>query len=354
MVHVLKSDRVSVSFLPMGGFLDEAVFENRFSPLHKAPWTDEIPHDGIPFMLQNLRGDFFCAPFGASDVDPNEVRPHGATSNDLWEPIETTQGSGHWKLSCPVMGAIVTKKIHLKNGHPTIYQEHIFEGGNGHIPIAHHLMLKANSSLKLSFSPYQFAATPPDPIENDPNLGKSIFKYNNSFESLHDVPMFDGNLKDVTQYPFENRHEDLLMVSSAFSKSPGWSAAVCEAENWVWFAVKNTSVLPSTTLWFSNGGRFYPPFNSRHLNVIGIEECCAYFHLGHKASIGSNPVSKLGIPTSISLNGQSISIPYAFGVVASPKGFAEVIDVEFLHDEIKLIGKRDSIVVPFDTGFFQR
>jgi hypothetical protein len=354
MVHSLKSDRVSVSFVSEGGFLDDAIFENRFSPLHKAPWIEETPHDGIPLMLQNLRGDFFCAPFGASDEDPNEDRPHGSTANALWDPIETTNSSSLWKLSCPVMGATVTKEIHLKAGHPIVYQEHKFEGGKGRIPIAHHLMLKATSPLKLSFSPYHFAGTPPDPIENNATLGKSIFEYNQSFRSIHDVPLVNGNLIDVTQYPFESGHEDLLMISSENNANLGWSAAVCEAENWVWFSVKNTSLLPSTTLWFSNGGRFYPPFNSRHLNVIGIEECCAYFHLGHKASIGLNPVSKLGIPTSISLGEQTIAIPYAFGVVASPKGFKEVIDVEFSHDEIILIGKKGSVVVAFETEFFKR
>lgn len=351
MVHSITSDRVSLSFLLHGGFLDDVKFDNQFSPLHKANWTNDAPIEGIPHMLQNLRGDFFCAPFGASDVDPNEIRPHGATANAQWDAIETSTTGGVWQLSCKVMGATVTKKIHLKNEHPVVYQEHQFEGGNGRIPVAHHLMLNASSKLKLSFSPYQFAGTPPDPVENNPNLGKSILQYNKSIESLHKVLLSDGNLADVTEYPFGMGHEDLLMLSSANNPVLAWSAAVCEAQNWVWFAVKNTTSLPSTTLWFSNGGRYYKPFDSNHLNVIGIEECCAYFHLGHSASIEPNPVSEHGIKTSLLLSEQAIRIPYAFGVVASPKGFNEVMDIGFSDKELVLKGKIGSINVPFDTQF---
>ena len=351
MVHSIKSDRVSLSFLPHGGFLDDVNFDNQFSPLHKAHWTDDVSLEGIPHMLQNLRGDFFCAPFGASDVDPNENRPHGATANAQWDAIETSNTSGVWQLSCKVMGATVTKKIHLETGHPVVYQEHQFKGGNGRIPVAHHLMLNASSNLKLSFSSYRFVGTPPDPVENDLKLGKSILHYNKTFDSLHEVPMSDGSHLDITQYPFAMGHEDLLMLSSANDVDLGWSAAVCEAQNWVWFAIKNTTTLPSTTLWFSNGGRYYKPFDSKHLNVIGIEECCAYFHLGHNASTRQNPVSEHGIQTSLLLSGQTITIPYAFGVVASPKGFSEVMDIGFSDNEIVLKGKKGCIKVPFDTRF---
>ena len=35
--------------------------------------------------------------------------------------------------------------------------------------------------------------------------------------------------------------------------------------------------------------------------VIGLEEICSYFHLGHAASIADNPISRMGVPTAITL-----------------------------------------------------
>ena len=42
-------------------------------PLHTAPWVDDpaiTADESIPPNLRYLSGDFFCAPFGASDVEP--------------------------------------------------------------------------------------------------------------------------------------------------------------------------------------------------------------------------------------------------------------------------------------------
>ena len=84
----LGSDRVSLAVTETGGQLSDVVFalgdERRVSPMHVSPWEHETFAEDIPPMLRMLRGDFFCAPFGSSDVLPHETRVHGLTANGTW------------------------------------------------------------------------------------------------------------------------------------------------------------------------------------------------------------------------------------------------------------------------------
>ena len=54
-------------------------------PLHSAPWIDEADIAGdedIAAGLRFLSGDFFCAPFTASDIE--EAPGHGWPANSRW------------------------------------------------------------------------------------------------------------------------------------------------------------------------------------------------------------------------------------------------------------------------------
>jgi len=57
----------------------------------------------------------------------------------------------------------------------------------------------------------------------------------------------------------------------------------------------------------SNGGRHYPPWSGRHINVVGLEEVTSWFHVGLAESVAKNPVSEKGFPTSAVLReGESL------------------------------------------------
>ena len=70
------------------------------------------------------------------------------------------------KLGKKVSGADIVKRIKLKKEHPVVYQEHQLIGGNGEIPIGHHLMLKVPEKVYLSFSNFLFGETPDVPVES--------------------------------------------------------------------------------------------------------------------------------------------------------------------------------------------
>src|SRR5690606_15180637 len=103
-------------------------------------------------MLQNLQGDFFCAPFGASDLLAGEDRPHGLTANGAWRPLEEGRERLLLELEGRVSGARVTKEVRLVPGHRVVYQTHRLVGGAGRLPLGHHAMLRAPEGEELALS----------------------------------------------------------------------------------------------------------------------------------------------------------------------------------------------------------
>jgi len=345
---LLKNSSVEVGILEDCGHLFPVRFyfgNDVIEPMHIAPWTNEELDPATPPMLKFLRGDFFCAPFGASDLLDEETRPHGASANDMWKDIEITSSSIKLKLSKNILGAELTKEIRITENESVVYQKHIFKGGKGKIPLGHHAMLKIPSKAYINFSDFTFGGTPSQAIEIDANMGKSILKYPQQFTNLTSVLRFDDVIVDASVYPFDYNHEDLFMIISKNDAEFGWSAVCCPNEGWLWYSIKNRNILPNTVVWFSNGGRYYPPFSSRHKNVIGIEETVSFFHLGHKASIEKNFLNERGFKTFIELNeNKVIEIPYLFGVVKIPSEFGKVKSIEEVENGIEIKDHKENKV----------
>ena len=169
----LRSDRVSLAVTETGGHLSDVVFVlpggRQVSPMHTAPWADEPLPEDTPPILRVLRGDFFCAPFGSSDLIPGETRVHGLAASGNWRLTGTTGSTVDAVLDGEVLGATVAKHVEVRSGEAVVYQRHRLTGGSGRLPIGHHAMLRAESPLQLAFSPWTMALTPPEPIEVPPH-----------------------------------------------------------------------------------------------------------------------------------------------------------------------------------------
>ena len=345
---LLKNSSVEVGLLedcghlfPVRFFFDTKVIE----PMHIAPWVNEELESSTPKMLKYLRGDFFCAPFGASDLLADETRPHGSSANDKWNDIHIDDSSIKLRLSKNISGAELIKEISIRENETVIYQKHTFVGGEGKIPVGHHAMLRIPSRAFISFSDFDFAGTPPQPIETESNLGRSILKYPQQFSHLTNIKRFDNAAIDVSIYPFDTNHEDLYMIISRKDIPFGWSAVSCPDEGWLWYSIKNINLLPNTVIWLSNGGRYYPPFSSRHKNVIGVEETASFFHLGHKASAGTNFLNKSGYKTYIELTKAGVTeITYLFGLVQIPNEFGKVKSIKAVRDGIEIVDVNKNVV----------
>ena len=337
--YPLANDLITLEVAETGAMLGGVTFDlggRRIAPMHTAPWADEELPDDVPPMLRTLRGDFLAAPFGENDLLEDEKWAHGATANGRWLEIGRDDGRLELELDGAVLGARVRATVEVRPGQPVVYQRHVFEGGRGRLPLGHHAMLGARSALRLSFAPWRWAGTPPSAIEVPPQ-GRSALHYPQRIKDLEHAEVVDGGSTDLTRFPVLENAEDLWMLASDEGVRLGWTAATCEAEGWVWFSLKDPRVLPSTVVWMSNGGRDYPPFSGRHRRVVGLEEVCANFHLGHRASLEGGAPGRAGIPTALELTRERpLVVAYLFGVAALPPGFGSVRELQADNGEIRM------------------
>lgn len=326
----------------------------KISPLHRAPWVDaddETPPNAPPH-LSRLAGDFFCAPFGESDP---AVPPHGWAANGLWieRNRRTLAGGGlsvTFELEKTISGACLGKTIALLPGHPVVYQTHIFRGGSGQVSVSQHAMIHVPGGARLSFSTKAMGATPQQPLDDGEGEARSLLAYPQRFESLASVGLSDGGRVDIRTYPFAEGHEDFLTLYEEAGDGPGWSAAVAEADGFIFFALKDRVSLPQTSLWMSNGGRQSAPWNGRHRHVLGIEEGCSDF------ALEADALGKAGQPAALALDpAKPTVVRYALGAIPMIDGFREVAAIEMGDDRLELVdvgGRREA--VPFDGRFFSR
>jgi hypothetical protein len=334
------SDKVE-AFLTTAGQLGPVYFQlpgRRIQPYAVAPWSGEKLPAGTPAVLDSLRGDFFCMPFGAN------VRPwrgeqhviHGEPAAGAWRIENSGQIAGGAELVAVlrprVRPGLIRKRLHLVDGQTVVYCRHELSGFSGPMCLGHHAMLqfpKKEGSGRIALSPIRFGQVNPQPFESSAKGGYSALKIGAPFRSLARVPLANGGSADLTRYPARSGYEDLVMVS-ARPAPLAWTTVAFPDQGYLWFALKDPRTLASTVLWHSNGGRHYPPWSGRHREVLGLEEVTAYFADGLAASAAPNAVSRRGIPTVLRLSPKSIlAVNYVMGVAPLPKGFECVRRVAF-------------------------
>ena len=129
----LASSEVEAFVTEKGGHLGPVTFERRgrkIRPYSVAPWAEEKLDPSLPPIMQVLRGDFFCLPFGGN-AKPfrGEKHPvHGETANALWH-FESLENRGdrtclHLSLPTKTRPGRVDKKIFLVKGQNNLYCRH--------------------------------------------------------------------------------------------------------------------------------------------------------------------------------------------------------------------------------------
>lgn len=333
----LAATGVEAFVTELGGHLGPVTFRRQGKPLQPysiTPWWNEKADPAMPNILQVLRGDFFCLPFGGNATSyKGEKHPvHGETSNARWR-FQALQSADdrhclHLSLRTKVRPGLVDKRIWLIDGHDAVYSQHVLSGMRGPMNLGHHAMLKfpeAPGSGRLSTSRFVYGQVFPQPFECPEKGGYSFLKQGAKFRSLAKVPTITGQHTDLTHYPARRGFEDLVMIVSDATLPFAWTAVTFPKERYVWFALKNPRVLRQTIFWLSNGGRYYAPWNGRHTAVLGLEEVTSYFHTGLAESARENPLSRRGIPTHLALNpAEPTVIPYIMGVARIPAGFDRV------------------------------
>jgi hypothetical protein len=349
-METVTAQGMIVRFDPQGGIIDDVAIEQpdgtTLHPMHRAPWVrdGEVLPDSVAPVEQRLAGDFFCAPFGGRG---SGAPIHGWSANGTWESFGQEISSGavtaHWRLRETVDGARLTKHITLCEGHPIVYQSHVFEGGSGTIPVAHHAMVHVPGRARLSFSPKAVVGTPATALETDPQRGRSVLAYPQKSDGLTSLRRADGTMVDASLYPFDQRHEDLVVMGERPGATIGWSAALASNDGFLFFAIKDARLLPQTILWMSNGGRDYTPWNSRHIAVLGIEEAAADLGIAAEGR-------RVGLRLAPAV---MTDIRYAFGAIPAPAGWTRIVEIKPAPETLTLVDEsRASLTLPFRGSHF--
>jgi hypothetical protein len=317
MTETITATGIRFAFQPRGGVLADLAVEDEgqtIAPLHRAPWSDaEVPPDAPPHQRW-LQGDFLAAPMGAG---PHGL--HGLAANGDWRVTPAGPGTLRAVLEGAVKGATLVKELSVEDGHPFVYQRHLFIGGNGTLPVSNHAMVAVPRGAKLSFSRKRWWETLSAPLET--TRGRSCLAYPKRSEDAAEFPGADGGTVNLHRYPWGEAHEDFVAGVEDPSSRLGWTAVVRPGEGDLILSLKNARALPLTMLWHSNGGRDYAPWNGRHRGCLGVEEGAALPVLGLSANESPDPLTAAGQPALLTLDPMgTVEIRHVLGAVRWPSG----------------------------------
>ena len=349
-LETLRAIGIRVTFDPEGGQLRDLVIEDEDQevvPLHMAPWArkGEAMPEGSGVTLGKLGGDWFCAPFGARD----EGSPlHGWPANALWHVVLREAGRLRAVLARPVRGATLLKELAVEDGHPFLYQRHVFVGGEGHVTVANHANVSLLRGGLIRTSPKALWETPRTAQESDPARGRSALRYPAQAEDPRAFPSLDGT-SDLSRFPWNPRHEDFVLGIEAKGHRLGWTAVTRPEEGDLYLSLRDARALPMTMLWHSNGGRDHPPWSGRHVGCLGVEEGAAARMLGLSSE------TDLAGPGALALVPDGVTeVRHVIGAISWPSG-EPVAEVREDRDAVEIRGEGGALRrLPFRAGFLGR
>lgn len=358
---VLSTPQVELAVTELGGHMAPVTFfrssAKSVRPYHVSPWQDEKPSAMPAPVLNALRGDFFCMPFGGnSDLLAGEKHPpHGEIVGEKWKYVGTTKSSDVTTLTMSIETRVrrgeVTKELSLVADQNVVYSKHIINGFTGNVPLGHHATLAMpdkEGSVRLASSAFRLGMTYPGIFSDPKQREYQSLLPGARWTTLAKVPVaYKGEPDaDLTRLPARQGHADLVqVVNEPWEKTngPAWMTATFTDAGYLWFSLKDADVLNSTVFWIENRGRHGHPWNGRN-NCLGLEDVTSFFADGLKASTSDNILNKDGVATSVKLEGTKPTIVYYIqGVVKIPDGFEMVKSLEFAPGEVTFVsttGKR--------------
>jgi hypothetical protein len=339
---VLESREVELAVTERGGQMAPVFFfrdtRTPVQPYYVSPWQGRGVATGVP-VLDPLRGDFFCMPFGGGETWKGEAHPaHGESAGSRWELVGQERGGGASVLTLGLTTKVrpgrITKTITLVDGQNVLYIRHHVEGCEGRMCVSHHATLavpEEPGSLRLSTSPLRFGRVVPR--ANLANTGNEYYflEPGARFSRLDSVPTIwkSSPRVDLSSHPVPRGFMDLVAVFPRQVAAPAWTAVVMPRRGCLWFALRDASLLPQTVFWMSNGGRHAAPWSGVN-RCLGVEDGCAYFTLGLTASARKNDLNAEGVRTTLTLRSdRPTRIAHIQGMARVPAGFDRVRAARF-------------------------
>lgn len=340
----LDGDEIEMFITRQGGQHAPVTFfpksENPIRPYFLNNWQERHPDlSSIP-LLQYLRGDFFCLPFGGNGdaVDGKSFQCHGETSAKNWT-LALAEKDGaksifEFALDMQVMPGHVVKHIEMHDGESALYLRHTVTGLDAKMPYGHHTILRmpeANEKMYFSCGKFELGMIPETTFSDPANWEYQYLASGETFDALEAMPtqFKKPAVKDYSVYPSPVGYTDLFAMLKKPTDKPAWAAAAYPDNGYLYYSLKNAAELPATTIWVANSGRYEEPWNGIS-RCFAIEETCSCFADGWKPSIEENPLSKRGWRTyGTFTSDKPFSARNIQGVVRIPNTFGKVQKADF-------------------------
>jgi hypothetical protein len=300
----------------------------QIAPFHIAPWFErDLPPDQ-PGILQRLRGEWPCVPFGiavdrpaaagwpasVADQEPDPT-PHGFGSNHPWRWTAAEAGELALAIDYPASHPIagLERRIVPIDGSPAIdFELAINVRADCTLPIGLHPVFRLPKTPGAAHLQATARAWATFPGQVD---ATSLFAPGQLEDAGRPVRTGGGGVIDPFLLPFRQPTEDLLQLlgtdgrASLHNRCEGYRVTL----DW------NARHFPDLLLWLSLQGRRDPPWDGRHL-ALGVEPVCAAFDLGSQISAQQNPLSARGTPTARSFrSGERFVTRYRVTVEAADR-----------------------------------
>jgi hypothetical protein len=315
----IHSEFVKAEVQSLGAMLGPAWFRigrTEVQPFAIAPWwQDSGPeYDALPKILQRLRGEWPCVPFGIERA-PGDLpadwegqgegdllispQPHGLSSNAEWELLERADDRIELALEYPKSHPVrrLVRSVRASSARPELEMTlQIQMRVPCALPIGIHPIFRLPGIPRralLELGEQTRAWTPPIPL--DPRVAR--FRLGVRGVPLNRIPLIDG-AEDITRLPVPYAAEEIVLATG----HSGLATLTNCDERYAVTVVWDPKVFPACQLWLSNRGRDYYPWNSRFL-AVGIEPVCAAFDFGIAPSRRrSNPLWQAGIACTADLS----------------------------------------------------
>jgi hypothetical protein len=312
-----------VTVQPLGGMVDvEFLLPSGkiVSPMYRAPWIGEqigvASVETMPAMLQRLRGDWFCVPFGAGHSVP------GLTPR--WKDVGEPEAGGlmdgygfhhNWSI-LRMSQSEMTVTIEYPQNHPIKRLERTIRPMPGESGVRFDLSVEARDNVSLPIGLHPTFRLPAEPgtlrlqpggfsfgltYPGDFEPGAFMLKHDSLFDSIKEVGTRDLNRIDLSRLPLVGDSETLVQLCGV----DGRFDLINEKEKYAVRVEWIPEHFPSCAIWISNRGRKSAPWNGRNL-AVGIEPVCSAFELGTAISKQTNPISESGFATCVSFKAEQV------------------------------------------------
>jgi hypothetical protein len=277
--------------------------------MHVASWADDVQSGELPGLLQRLRGEWPCVPFGRTDapadlpegwevIAADDDSPHGHGSNHLWTCEYADAEQVLMSIEYPDNSPIerLERRVRAAPDAPALdIQLTVYPRRSTVLPVGLHptfRMPQLSGRMRVELCAHEGAFSYPS------RSAGSITRLlpDQRGDGLAVMPGVDGPL-DLSRLPLQQDSEELLQVRGLRPEANQAPLRLHylddEASVGLWW---DTAQLPDLMLWVSNRGRPEFPWQGRHV-ALGAEPVLSVFDLARVARppAGHPLADRLGI-----------------------------------------------------------